>query len=245
MHVSGGNAVAAAERFGIRAVALPKTILADPDISIVVNLTVPEAHGEINRAALMAGKHVYCEKPLALALGEVQELAWIARDRGLMPVCAPDTLFGSGMQSCRQALDQGTISVARFAAMELGMHMIVPRYYRESVGPLLDMVSYFVVALAALLGPVRSVAALGVRSPPRSAAGARGPVRSGGTRAGGIVVRAAGSDVSGGRKRPFCGAGQGPVIAVLPPAAGLPVSGGVKAAELPSHDRDPISDREH
>ena len=43
-----------------------KELLADPQIEIVVNLTVPQAHAEVTLAALQAGKNVYSEKPLAL-----------------------------------------------------------------------------------------------------------------------------------------------------------------------------------
>ena len=42
-------------------------LLNDPDISIVLNLTIPQAHAEVDLAALAAGKHVYSEKPLALS----------------------------------------------------------------------------------------------------------------------------------------------------------------------------------
>ena len=39
---------------------------ASPDIDIVVNLTMPNAHFEVSHAALTAGKHVFCEKPLCV-----------------------------------------------------------------------------------------------------------------------------------------------------------------------------------
>src|ERR671925_2255474 len=41
-------------------------LLADPRIDLVINLTVPQAHAEVNERALRAGKHVYTEKPFAL-----------------------------------------------------------------------------------------------------------------------------------------------------------------------------------
>ena len=53
---------------GVPAYDSAEALLGDPEISIVVNLTTPESHFEVSRQALEAGKHVYCEKPLAMNL---------------------------------------------------------------------------------------------------------------------------------------------------------------------------------
>src|SRR5688572_3776053 len=42
------------------------SILKDPSIGLIVNLTNPKSHYEISKKALEAGKHVYSEKPLAM-----------------------------------------------------------------------------------------------------------------------------------------------------------------------------------
>src|SRR5690606_31651759 len=60
------RAAARAEEYGIPKACRPEELLADPDIQIVVNLTIPAAHAEVNMAALEAGKHVYVEKPLGI-----------------------------------------------------------------------------------------------------------------------------------------------------------------------------------
>ena len=46
--------------------ARPDELLADPEIEIVLNLTIPQAHASVARAALAAGKSVYNEKPLTI-----------------------------------------------------------------------------------------------------------------------------------------------------------------------------------
>ena len=56
---------------GVRAYADLDEVLADPAVAIVVNLTDPESHYPISRAALEAGKHVYSEKPLAMRFDEI------------------------------------------------------------------------------------------------------------------------------------------------------------------------------
>src|SRR4051812_14817765 len=61
---------AAAERkaaeFGAARVCSVDELLRDDAIDVVLNLTVPKAHAEVSLRALDAGKHVYCEKPLAV-----------------------------------------------------------------------------------------------------------------------------------------------------------------------------------
>ncbi len=57
---------ARADEFGLRAMTVEE-LLADPAIEIVVNLTTPQAHIDIDLRALAAGKHVHSEKPLAIS----------------------------------------------------------------------------------------------------------------------------------------------------------------------------------
>ncbi len=60
------RAAAFAADHGCRAHRDLDALLADPEVDIVVNLTVHHAHYEVTRRALAAGRHVYSEKPLAL-----------------------------------------------------------------------------------------------------------------------------------------------------------------------------------
>ena len=55
---------------------------ADPAIEAVVVATPAETHGLLVREALLAGKDVFVEKPLALTLDEGRELVALARDQG-------------------------------------------------------------------------------------------------------------------------------------------------------------------
>ncbi|MEK7449495.1 MAG: Gfo/Idh/MocA family oxidoreductase, partial [Planctomycetota bacterium] len=60
------RAEARAREFGIPEAATVEKLLADPEIKIVLNLTLPAVHSEIALAALKAGKNIYNEKPLAI-----------------------------------------------------------------------------------------------------------------------------------------------------------------------------------
>jgi predicted dehydrogenase len=156
----------AAERaaeYGVPAVRTVAELLADPAIEVVLNLTTPDAHASIAQAALEAGKGVYNEKPLAIALADGKRLVETAQARGLRVGAAPDTFLGGGLQTCRQLIDEGAIGepVAATAFMLIpGHERWHPQpdfYYQAGGGPLFDMGPYYLTALISLLGPVRRV----------------------------------------------------------------------------------------
>ncbi len=96
--------------------------LGDPSVDILVNLTNPESHYEINRAALEAGKHVYCEKPLAMALEEAEELRDLAAERKLLLCSAPANGLSEAFERFSTELETGAIGRPRlvYAQMEDG-----------------------------------------------------------------------------------------------------------------------------
>jgi len=97
-----------AEEFGIRQMT-NEEILRDKSIEIVINTTYPLSHYEVNKAALMAGKHVYCEKMMAVTLEEGKELVKLAASKNLLFTIAPDTFLGAGWQTIRHTVDNGLI----------------------------------------------------------------------------------------------------------------------------------------
>lgn len=158
-----------AREFGISRACSIEELLADPTIEIVVNLTVPAAHTEINKRILQAGKHVFCEKPLALSLAEAQEVLEMARKKQLLVCCAPELFLNSGLQTARKALDQGKIGCPILATANMvkcGPEINHPNpdfFYQPGGGPLLDMGPYYLSALVALLGPIQRVSCLSTR----------------------------------------------------------------------------------
>src|SRR5690242_9546220 len=77
------RAVSQAAKFNVPKALSVDDLLADPEIGIVINLTIPAAHAEVAGRALEAGKSVYNEKPLALTREEGQQLLRLAAERGL------------------------------------------------------------------------------------------------------------------------------------------------------------------
>lgn len=150
-----------AAEFGIQAVDYD-TMVADPDIGLIINLTTPTAHFAISKKALLAGKHVYSEKPLGVTLEEAAELMELARANGLRLGCAPDTFLGGGHQLTRKLYDEGVIGNAVSATAMLllpgheNWHPNPAFFDGRGGGPMLD-VGHYVTNLIALLGPVREV----------------------------------------------------------------------------------------
>lgn len=138
-------------------------LLGDGEIGIVLNLTVPQAHFEIDMAALEAGKHVYSEKPLAASREEGAQIIKTAKEKNLQVGCAPDTFLGGGIQTCRKLIDDGAIGkpIAANAFMMCRghehWHPDPEFYYKEGGGPMLDMGPYYLTAMVNLMGPVKSV----------------------------------------------------------------------------------------
>jgi predicted dehydrogenase len=150
---------ALAERHGLAAMDVD-ALLADADLDLVLNLTPPEAHALVTRAALEHGKHVYSEKPLGMSVRDAESVLKLATARGLTVACAPDVFLSGAFQAARGLIDDGAIGrpLAVAATMLAGgqetWHPDPDIFFRDGGGPLLDMGPYYIGALVALLGPV-------------------------------------------------------------------------------------------
>lgn len=144
-------------------------LLADPEVFLVLNLTTPQSHVDLNLRALEAGKHAYCEKPFGLDRDGARKVLSLAKEKGLRVGCAPDTFLGEGIQNARKILDDGTIGrPLSGVAFCMGhghesWHKQPAFYYLKGGGPLLDMGPYYITALVNLLGPVKRVTAVAAR----------------------------------------------------------------------------------
>jgi len=132
-------------------------------IDAVLNLTIPASHYEISKKALLAGKHVYSEKPLALNVSEGLELVQIAAQKGLRIGCAPDTFLGAAVQTAIKLVNDGWIGTpvgAHAFYMARGhehWHPSPEFYYQAGGGPMFDMGPYYLTAMVGILGAVDSV----------------------------------------------------------------------------------------
>jgi len=145
---------------------------ADPEVDIILNITRPYQHYEVSRQALLAGKHVYCEKPLGASLEEGKALVELAAEKGLMIGGAPDTFLGAGIQTCKKLIEDGYIGrpIAASAFM-LGFgpdswHPDPGFFYKYGGGPMMDMGPYYITALTYLMGRIESVVGMTAKSFP-------------------------------------------------------------------------------
>lgn len=162
-----------AAEFKIRA-QTPDGMLTNPEIDVIVNLTIPSAHYQVSMEALSADKHVYSEKPVVLSLKQGKSLKRAADERNLRIGSAPDTFLGGAHQQARALIDSGKVGpIASGTAhvMSRGMEHWHPNpefFFKEGAGPVLDLGPYYIADLIQLIGPIDRVAAFsGMASPTR------------------------------------------------------------------------------
>lgn len=166
------RARACAEKYGVAAWGTYDELLADEGVQLVVNLTVPQAHYEITRTALEAGRHVWSEKPLATTADDARTLVELAERLGLRLGSAPDTFLGPGLQTGLAAIRGGKIGEPRtaFASYQYGgpdmWHPSPEFLFATGAGPVLDVGPYHLTALVHVFGSVTRVTARGIASRP-------------------------------------------------------------------------------
>jgi len=159
-----------AAAYGVPASGSVQQALEQPDVQLVVNLTIPAAHAEVAAAAIAAGKHVWNEKPLAPDVAAGRALLEQADKAGLRVGCAPDTVLGAGIQSARRLIASGAIGTPVSALTLLqgpgpeSWHPDPEFLFAKGAGPLFDLGPYYLSTLATLFGPATRVAAVGRRT---------------------------------------------------------------------------------
>jgi predicted dehydrogenase len=180
--ISADMSALRAKEYGIRALDVD-ALLADPEVELVLNLTVPAVHYDVSMSALTAGKHVFTEKPLATSSNEGRRLVEEAKSRGLLIGSAPDTFLGAAGRRARRLMDEGAIGkpVGGTAFMfGRGMEHWHPNpqfYYQPGGGPVFDMGPYYLTMLVNLLGPVKSVMAMATKGQEERQITADGPFK--------------------------------------------------------------------
>lgn len=174
--------------YGLRSYPSLEDVLHDSTIQLIANLTNPPSHFAVSQDALKAGKHVYSEKPLAMTMGEAQQLVALAGERGVMLSCAPCNLLGETAQTFWKALRDGSIGTPRLAYAELDEGQLFLNYRswlsrsgspwpfedEFEIGCTLEHAGYYLGWLTAFFGPATQiVSALGVHSD------TQGPVKNG------------------------------------------------------------------
>ncbi|MBB3609619.1 Gfo/Idh/MocA family oxidoreductase [Rhizobium sp. BK602] len=181
--ISADAAALRAREYGIRALGVDQ-LLADSEVDLVLNLTIPVVHFDVTMSALSAGKHVFTEKPLATSAADGRVLVAEAKRRGLLLGSAPDTFLGAAGRRARRLMEEGAIGrpVSGTAfMMGRGMEHWHPNpqfYYQPGGGPVFDMGPYYLTMMVNLLGPVVRVMAMATKGQEERLITADGPFKN-------------------------------------------------------------------
>ena len=169
--VCGRDATAAAEfaeRFGIPRVFTDwRDVVADPGIDLVDICTPGDTHAEIAIAALDAGTHVLCEKPLAMNAAEAKEMCRAAKERGKILQVALQTRFGGPARFVKSFIDNGNMGHIYYARAKALRRRGVPHWgvfidkEKQGGGPLIDIGVHILDLTLFFMGYPKPISATG------------------------------------------------------------------------------------
>lgn len=155
----------AARRFGFaHSTANWQAIMANPEIDLV-SITAPNAlHKEMSLAAIAAGKHVYCEKPLAPLSADAREMAEAAEARGVKTQVGFNYLCNPMLTLAREMIRAGELGEIRgYRGIHCEDYMADPagpwtfRHDPAGGGALADIGSHALATAEFLCGPITRV----------------------------------------------------------------------------------------
>lgn len=154
-------------------------LLAGVPFDLLVNLTSMQEHGRLNRQALLAGKHVWSEKPMANTYREGRALLDLARQRKLRLWGAPAVVNSPQFAFMSRAIQDGKLG--KIAAAHAHYGHTGPDwsafFYEKGGGSLPDLGVYNLATLTGLLGPARAVMAMTSIVTPTRKTGDKGEIR--------------------------------------------------------------------
>jgi hypothetical protein len=151
---SGVSARRAAERHGFeKAVSGANAVIDDPDVSLVVIATPHDVHAELALRALSAGLDVWCEKPLALACDELDEVDKAWRDSGRQLTLGFNRRWAPAVQTALRAL--AGVKTPKLLVYRIAAGRVPDGHWyadRRHGGRMLGEVCHFVDTAQALVG---------------------------------------------------------------------------------------------
>lgn len=157
-------------------------ILLEKEIEMVINLTNPNVHFALTREAIVAGKHVFSEKMMAVDFTEGKELCDLAKEYNVRLGAAPDTFLGGGIQTALDSVQRGLAGNILSGVVSLTRDYrifgeILPHLNKAGGTVLYDMGCYYLTALCSILGPAERISAFGkIHNPLRKGRRIGGPL---------------------------------------------------------------------
>ena len=146
--------------------------LANPDDTIFFDAGTTLMRVDLLKRAIEAGKHVYCEKPIAADLDEALSVAQLAREAGVKNGVVQDKLYLPGLRKLKRLVDAGYFGQILSVRGEFGYWVFEGDWlpaqrpswnYRaaDGGGIILDMLCHWRYVLDNLFAPVKAVSCLG------------------------------------------------------------------------------------
>jgi predicted dehydrogenase len=158
------RALAQNKQYQVNAVTYPniEAMLAGVPFDMMVTITDMQVHGELNKKALMAGKHVWSEKPMANTYAEGKALLDIALSKNLHLWGAPAVVDSPQFAFMNKTLQEGKLGKVSCAHGQYGHTGPTwsAFFYEKGGGSMPDLGVYNMATLTGLLGPAKSVMAM-------------------------------------------------------------------------------------
>ncbi|MEP7376370.1 MAG: Gfo/Idh/MocA family oxidoreductase [Chitinophagaceae bacterium] len=146
---------------------------------LLINTTDMQEHGRLNRIAILSGKNVWCEKPLANTYEEGKELLDLAIKKGIRIWGAPAVVNSPQFTFMAQQINEGKLG--RIAAAHGHYGHEGPNwsafFYEKNGGSLPDLGVYNIATLTGLFGPAKSVMAMTNVITPTRKTGNKGEIK--------------------------------------------------------------------
>ena len=158
------RAVAQNKQYNVNATTYPHidAMLKGVPFDMMVTLTDMQVHGELNKKALLAGKHVWSEKPMANTYAEGKALLDLAKSKKLRLWGAPAVVNSPQFVFMSKAIQEGKLGRVASAHGQYG-HTgpnWAAFFYEKGGGSMPDLGVYNLATLTGLLGPAKSVMAM-------------------------------------------------------------------------------------
>ncbi|WP_176038093.1 Gfo/Idh/MocA family protein [Brucella tritici] len=142
-----------------------RTLISTPDINLIDITTPNRFHREMALAAIEAGKHVYCEKPLAPTAAECLEMTLAAERKGVQTAVGFNYLKNPMIKLAKEIIDSGELGEIRnfrgIHAEDFMADTAIPWTWRLDPagggGALADIGSHIIATARHLVGPIMAV----------------------------------------------------------------------------------------
>lgn len=158
------RAIAQKKQYNVNAETYPNidALLKGVPFDMMVTLTDMQLHGELNKKALMAGKHVWSEKPMANTYAEGKALLELAKSKNLRLWGAPAVVNSPQFAFMAKCIQEGKLG--RLASAHGQYGHTGPGwssfFYEKGGGSMPDLGVYNIATLTGLLGPALSIMAM-------------------------------------------------------------------------------------